>query len=1165
MAAYSFTTEQKDAIASWGENLLVAAGAGSGKTTVLVERIIHWLLEGGSIDRLLALTFTNAAAADMRFRIDQALSEVVEKQPDNAHLRRQIALAPLAGISTIHSFCLDLLRRYAYRLGLPSSFRIAGDLELRLLQSQVMEELLEEEYAREGSMLPALADAYGGNRDDSGLVTLLENVYAYSRSRPDPEAWLRACAEGFLPRASLDAYPFAVFLCRSMQNTLSRAAELLRQAMQNGSGIPHAWQGQTKNEMQALADLASADFGLEQLLNALPGIEFATLRSKRGATADENELGEVVNPYDEAAKDRFKKRRDHAKKEVATLRKRFCGRSRGQALAEIVALSPLMEAFVDLVLRYDMRLLEEKRRKGWIDFSDMEHLTLALLQEEDVREAVRDSYDEILVDEYQDINEVQEAILSYLARGDNLFAVGDVKQSIYRFRLAEPGLFLDKYHRYGAREFGRRIDLNRNYRSDQSIIHGVNYLFRQLMTGGITEICYDRAAELYAGQEAQGTPPECYLIDLDQQAPEELPLSSSNAEGRLLARKILALRKEGYALRDMAALLRSRSHMADLVGALTEAGIPTRTDDEADYCETPEIALLLSLLQIIDNPRQDLSLAAVLRSPMFAFSGDELVAIRLLEKEGDFYGALVKAAAGEDALSRKSGAFLAQLAIWREIAREKKITDLLRVLFRESGFYRLMGAMPGGMQRQANLRLLYSRAAEYERTAYAGLFRFLRMIEDGRNLGVREGSARLNAEAEDVVRVMTIHKSKGLEFPVVFVSGLNDQFNTMDELGDIIAHRELGLGARVADRSRHCKYASFSHFAVARKLHEEALAEELRILYVALTRPQKRLILTASVKKVEQTMENWADELSIAGSTLSTSAIAAARRPLDWLGPALLRHPDARELQEKIAHPLALLGDESAWLIRLLPASDFARPVEEETPAFPEVEAPLSPLLQEKVDAVLDYRYPYQEVCDYPSKWSVSDINRLVLADDDDPVSPLFREADWGRDAHDADCIMQRGSAYHRVMELLDLSRVDEAEIAAQVGEMTRQGRLTQEQAEAVDIPKIALFFTSDLGRAFAAAPKIARETSFTMAMAAQNGESILVQGTLDAAFWQPEGWVLLDYKTGGYGKSEREIVEHYRTQLDCYRQAIERLWQKPVSAVYLCMLDLSCNIKMPL
>ena len=1161
MTEFDYTPEQREAIFSRGSDLLVSAGAGSGKTSVLVQRIIERVRQGGSLDRILALTFTKAAAADMRAKIDAALTQAAAAAPDDLHLARQAALAGQAKISTIHSFCLDLLRSQHYRVGLSPTFRVAGEGEMGVLLTQVLDDLFEEGYAASDGRLARLADAFGGSRDDSALAQLVRRLHEYSLSRPHPAEWLRLAAR--VSEGGLNEQNFAPWLERALRRDLLALAQRLTVA---GSltGLPLAWRALSVQEADSLRAVSGVS-GLEELLTALSALELKTLpRLKKNAVGDLDQEGRCVNYYDPDNCDRFRERRKAARDSLRDLQKKYCSRSIADLAADIAATGPLLADLAELVIAFGERALAEKRRRGWVDFADLEQLTLGLLEDEEVCASLRSSFDEVLVDEYQDINQVQDAIVARLAAPGCLFSVGDVKQSIYRFRSAEPGLFLDKYREYGAGRSGRRIDLNRNFRSCRRVVDGVNYLFRRLMLRPAMELDYDAAAELKAARPEEGFTPEFYLIDLDQAGGDAPP--GLLAEGRLIARRILELRREDPELSydRIAVLLRSSRNREEVIAAaLAEAGIPAVAAGGESFAESPEVVLALSLLQIIDNPRQELALAAVLRSPVFGFSGDELVEIRLLDKQAGLWQTLHQAAESDLACAGRVQSFLEQLSSWRQLAGETGVDELLLQVYHDTALPGLVGAMTDGERRQANLKRLYARAHQYQSQSPAGLFRFLCRMEDDRVNAVAEPASP--AGGSDGVQIMSIHKSKGLEFPVVFVAGLASRFNTQDERPDVICQSDLGLAARRVIRERRVKYNTLSHLAVSRRQHEQSLAEEMRILYVALTRARQRLILTASARDLESQAQAWPEQLTEEGR-LQQYALSAARSPLDWLAPALLSDGGAGCLRELCPNAPPQAAAEPAWDCRLLPLSELALPA---APAVAEdrEQLPEESLLRQ-VKAQLDWSYPFTDRCAYPAKWSVSALNRLHLDADEERSRVRLLP---GAEEEEADeqpaagwpAANVRGSATHRLLEVLDLRRTGRGEIAGQLEGLLAAGLLSREEAAAADLRAVERFFAGELGRRLREAPEVRREAPFTMEMPLDGDDSVLVQGVADAAFREEDGWVLLDYKTGGRGKSDAELTALYGEQLAYYRQALERLWRVQVRQTWLCMLDLGRNIQL--
>ena len=1238
MSGPDFTAAQLDAIHSRGENLLVAAGAGSGKTTVLVERIIQRLLSGGDVQRLLVLTFTHAAADDMRGKIQRALAQLCREQPDNHDYRRQLALLPQAHISTVHSFCLELLRSHYYRVGLPADFRVASEVEMSLLRQECLEECLEEAYAAPDSGLAELADAYGGVHDDSQLAQLILELHSYSRSRPDPEQWLRESGEQLLRGEQPDELWGAESLSRELRLEVERIIAPLRQAAALPE-IPRLYQELALAEI-AQAERVSAEPGLQAQAAALADLRFERLPSGAKKLAEGYPPGHI---FDQEQMERFKKLRSSAKEALRKLGQRYGRLTAPEVVAEQRHCGRLMQSLAELVIDLEKRLQAAKLSRAWIDYGDMEHLTLALLRDEDFSRSLAAGFDEVLIDEYQDINQVQEEIFARLRRENNFFAVGDVKQSVYRFRLAEPQLFLSKYQDYGAGRGGRRIDLNRNFRSHISVIQGVNHLYRQLMVAEVAELDYDEAAELRPGRSEAGRAPELCLICRAGEtgaaaADDSLAAASGNQpeaadnvssqtedssiqldasiqlEARFIAQRVRELRQEGYAYQDMVILLRSLKSSRELMlRELSAAGIPVSAEGAGGYLDSPELEMALSLLKVIDNPRQEQPLAGVLRCPLLSFSDDELLRLRLEHPEGELYDALLQAAAEPGPLGEKTARFLTRLAEWRALAGELRPSLLLLRLYDQAGFYHLCGALPDGETRQGYLRLLYQQACNYERQGYAGLYRFICQVEDSRAWGKGDLSL-LGQEGGDRVRLMSIHKSKGLEFPVVFVAGLNTLFNFRDEYADVIWDRDLGLGPRFCDREKRRKHPTLAHLAIASRKHSQALSEELRVYYVALTRAKERLILTACLPDPERAAANWAEVAAWPEEQLPLHVLARARRPLDWFGPALIRHPDCGLLRQLADCSVpARPGDGSHWQLRLVPALSGAEPLPGGSPVM---SGEQEPQLDAAVAQALSYRYPQRESCTFPAKWSVSALNRQLRSPEEmaelalsaaalaetelegepktvpetepktepktEPLSllsdpmltpPLHAAADSAEIATPSFAVekaslpadnqrvrqktsaTERGSAYHRVLELADLRRVSLPQIKEQLAQLVRSGGLSESAAALVQPERLARFFSSPLGKRLCASPRVEREIPFTM-LSQEQGHQVLVQGVLDAAFREGEGWVLLDYKTGGWNKSDRELRELYGEQLSVYRQAIERLWREPVREAYLCLLD---------
>lgn len=936
----NWTAEQKEAIQTKGCNLLISAAAGAGKTAVLVERVIRRLTdprEKTDLDRLLVVTFTQAAAAEMRERISHALYQALGQNPASSHLRRQILLLEKASITTLHSFCLDLLRQYFYLIRLTPSFRVMGEIEASLLRQEILEEVLEERYARalDGpSAFGRLVDAFGGQRDDRLLQDLAMRLYNYARTHPWPEHWLRQVAAAYSRNRpeEFDELPWVRALKKSLALEIR---ELIKEAEYALSLAGHPRGPSTYTET-----LAEDLYHLQRLYRAAEKSwdEFC----QTGRDISFGQLRRSPRTADPELKEQIQALRQHYKDKIRHWQESYWVHTAAPTLAALQELAPLVEELVDLVLAFSRAYQEAKERQGLVDFSDLEHYSLKLLlapeAEPDkllpspVALELQEQFVEVLVDEYQDINPLQDLILRLVSRqaGErpNLVLIGDVKQSIYRFRWAEPGLFLEKYFTYdrapGSRH--RRLDLSVNFRSRPEILYAVNSLFRRIMTPEVGEIAYDAAAELRPGAEfpPAETPDEAsasspavelhLLLDRDTRNadshhqeegvdPEETEeLETIEAEARLVAGRIRELvntvriwdaqagsyRPVTY--RDIVVLMRStRGKAAVFLEELRRWDIPAYADTGEGYFQAPEVATMLSLLQIIDNPYQDIPLAAVLRSPLVGLQADDLAELRARHPWGEFAAAVAEEArSGEGPLAEHLAGFWQKLENWRTLARRGRLSDLIWTIYRETGFYQWAGGLPGGQQRQANLRALIDRARQYEQTSLRGLFGFLRFIERLRESGEDLAEAQPLGEKENVVRLMSVHKSKGLEFPIVILAGLGSRFNFSDLYRNSLIHREWGLGLEFVDPEKSLAYPTLLYMAVRDALKKESLAEELRILYVALTRAREKLLLVGTLRGGEEKLRALARAGRAPDQPLPVSVLLSARNYLDWILPALM-------------------------------------------------------------------------------------------------------------------------------------------------------------------------------------------------------------------------------------------------------------------------------------
>ncbi len=1206
-----WTAEQKEAIYTRDGNLLVAAAAGAGKTAVLVERVVRLLLDPANpvdIDRLLVVTFTEAAASEMRERIGRALEEAMEREPGD-NLARQLALLHGAAISTIHSFCLDVVRRYFYRLDMEPSFRVAEPPESDLLQQEVVAELLEDCHNDSTrTVFQQLVWAYGGRRGDEGLARLILSVYLFTRSTINPGKWLKEAVEPFASAGDGGEPALARWLepvRRHLGHELQRAKDLLQSALRlcRLPGVPPAYRPVLENDLSSLEELLGLlGRPLDEIRQAWLDFGFDRLPAVRG-------VGEAV-------KEQVKERRDAAKAAVKRAGEIFLTRDSGSYREEIRQLAPLVQELALLVEEFSRRFAGEKRQRGLLDFSDLEHLCLQVLLDGQQDQAglrpsaealaIRDSYDYVLVDEYQDINPVQDAILNLVSRqgadNPNLFMVGDVKQSIYRFRLADPGIFLARYRTFpeepGGRE--RKICLSSNFRCAANIVEAVNYLFRRLMTGGVAGMVYDSKAELVygAGYDAKDDPVEVHLVDggrealwtgegADAEADEEAELTLLEREAMVIARRIMEMTAGGCEVclpggkrpvrySDIAVLLRATTGRANhLVEVLRKAGIPADADLATGYFQAVEVQTMLSLLSVVDNPCQDIPLAAVLRSPLVGLDEGELAAVRLAGGKGGFYECVSFAAAGDiPGVSARLREFLDRLDRWRSLARRDTLSAFIDTVYRESGYLAYVGGLPDGAHRRANLEALVERAGEFDRFSKQGLFRFLRYMGFLQRFGRDLGAARSQGSGKDAVTVLSIHKAKGLEFPVVFVCDLGRKFNFQEMRGEVLVHRELGFGPLVVDRERRRRYPSLPHLACRLSGEAEARAEELRILYVALTRARQKLILLASAPDLERRLSDWQE--AAAGGWPPDYRLARAQSFLDWLGPVLSAHPDWPG-NRRAGDPEC-----SRWSVSIWRGGESVAPVGREA-AEPVTGAArllrLLPLQQEtdpelagEVRARITYRYPYLSLATVPAKVAAAAAGNLIYGRREDQEAALFEAPSWPRPAFLQGAgqagVAWRGHAHHLVMQHLDLGQsLDAAGVKKQVELLVQKKLVGAELAELVDFGAVAAFFATEVGRlAVGNRKNVLREWHFTMALPAAElfdpegapEEEVVVQGVADLVVRERDCFYVVDYKTGKPPLPGEKGDTLHRLQLSLYARAVQGILQPPTVKAYLYYLD-SC------
>ncbi|XQY92737.1 helicase-exonuclease AddAB subunit AddA [Metabacillus sp. HB246100] len=1229
-----WTDDQWKAIAASGQDILVAAAAGSGKTAVLVERIIRKILSRENpvdVDSLLVVTFTNASAAEMRSRIGEALEKSLKDNPSSLHLRRQLTLLNKASISTLHSFCLQVVRKYYYLINIDPGFRIADQTEGQLLIDEVLDELFEEEYSDENNEeFFDLVDRYTSDRSDMELQTLIRELYFFSRSHPTPTEWLNDLANMYdlKDEADFESLPFLTFLLQDIDMQLSGVREQLLQAMeltkQPAGPAPRA--ENLEDDLKQLANIMAHKNSWDQLGEQLKSFKPSRAKIVKG------------DQYDKKLTDQVTSLRNAAKKQIEQLRDELFSRSLSNYKQDFLHLKPVVSKLVSLVQQFALRYEGMKKEKGLVDFADLEHYCLQILKGEDddqPSEAAlyyKQQFVEVLVDEYQDTNLVQESILKLVTKdtesAGNLFMVGDVKQSIYRFRLAEPFLFLSKYKRFtqAGDVSGMRIDLSKNFRSRSEILDGTNYLFKQIMGENVGEIIYDHDAELKLGAsypeneqmstellliEKGGKDNEAESEELEQAGLfDEQELETVQLEARIMAKRIKELIEQQFPVydrgidgtrpmtyRDVVILLRSMPWAPQIMEEFKQAGIPVYANLSNGYFEATEVAIMMSLLKVIDNPFQDIPLAAVLRSPIVDATENEMALIRTFDRKGTFYDA-VKAcvSSGGDerhqSLRQKLKAFVALLESWRDLARQGSVSELIWQLYRDTKFFDFVGGMPGGKQRQANLRALYDRARQYEATSFRGLFRFLRFIERMQDRGDDLGAARALGEQEDVVRLMTIHSSKGLEFPVVFVAGLSKQFNMMDLNKKYLLDKELGFGTKLINPKLRVSYPTLPYLALKKKMRMELLAEEMRVLYVALTRAKEKLYLVGTLKDAAKKLTDWRNHLSHQEWLLPDFERAKAKSYMDWVGPALIRHKDCYMmsdgmacLQEEISqHP-------SKWTVEKVNGEDlkevFANEEQINTERLASIQKGEEVSIESDQKALvkeqLTFVYPYLENTKKRSKQSVTELKRQQEVRDEYSDQQFVKKEQSSSFLYNRPNFMQeksisaaeRGTAMHTVMQHLSITEPVTAErVQLKIKELIEKEILTEQLASVIDRHQIVQFFSTEVGARMLQAKQVYREVPFSYALKSDGDnemdEPILVQGVIDCLFEDELGTVLLDYKTDtikgkfvSFIDAEPILKDRYQVQIDLYGKAIEEIIQRPLQERYLFFFDGGYLVKM--
>ena len=1241
----SWTTEQQQVIDLRNRNILVSAAAGSGKTAVLVERIVKIITDKNhpvDIDHLLIVTFTNAAAAEMRERIGNAIEKALDEQPGDEHLLRQLTLIHNAQITTIDSFCLYVVRNHFHEIDLEPNFRIGDEGELKLLREDVLGRVLEQNYEEPSEAFSDFVEGYASGRTDAALNEMILQLYEFSRSYPWPEKWLDSFVGIYRieNREELDCAEWLAPLTQNIRFVLKDCEQLLKQALavtQQDDG-PDMYEKAVRSDLEKYEGLSKLTSFCE-LSGALSDIKYDRLASSRGFEGDPDKL-ELVKSLREQAKDVVKK-----------LCKQYFFCSPEMMIEQLERTEPMLEEVVRLTKQFADEFAAAKRRKNLVDFHDVEHFALQILVDEETEKAkktaeeFRDTFEEIMIDEYQDSNEVQETLLRSISREErgenNIFMVGDVKQSIYRFRLARPELFMKKYDSYSLEESTtQRIDLHKNFRSREEVLTCTNDIFYKIMARSLGNVEYDAEAALYpgasypampvqenpvgekaaedekvSGKQINGFTPEILLADSNDELLEDTDFSDKKTlEAKMVAEKIRhlmktqpvtdkatgELRMARYS--DIVILLRSLSGWADsLVEVLNGNGIPAHTVSSTGYFSTVEVQTVLSMLRLLDNPRQDIPMAAVLRSPMAGLTDEELAVLRLEDGSVPFHEAVLELAEGlyeedgkteddiESTAHRKLLKFYKKYTQLRQLVPDTPIHELIEIILRETGYGHYVAAMPAGNRRTANLNMLLEKAAAYEKTSYKGLFHFVRYIDELQKYDVDFGEADMVGENEDVVRIMSIHKSKGLEFPIVIVSGMGKNFNKQDTRSKMVLHPELGIGLDYMDGKKRIKSPTIAKKAIAKQIDLENLGEELRVLYVALTRAKEKLILTGTLKDAAEKLKFYRQQANlskVAARPLSYLTREGASGYLDWILPAVLSYGDKYPV--RIVEAAELVLDE---------VENQLEQNENLTERIGEIEAADTQLVGQ-LKQWFSQRYPYQTDILRKNKYSVSELKHRAMRERfeaeqeetvpaflEEPVTPtipLFIQREESVEQETPNRGALRGTAVHRVMECYDFT--SEKSVQEQMDAMEKEEKITADMRALVKVQTVADFVSSETGRRMALAQfggALYREKPFVMGFTEEELERYgfgagaqmieneaqtenaqqeimsenvsrenhmheedltLIQGIIDVFWIEDDGITVLDYKTDRVDTAQ-ELIDRYATQLKLYADALERVF----------------------
>ena len=1157
----AWTKEQEKAIYQKGDNILVAAAAGSGKTAVLVERIVNKIInEKIDVDKLLVVTFTNAAATEMRERVLDAIYKKLEDNPDNLMLQKQIVLLNKSHISTIHAFCLEVIKNNFYKTDISPNFRLANTPEIELLKMEVLEEVFDNLYEEKNENFIKLIDTYCGYRSDDNLKEIILKIYRYIQSMPYPEEWLEKQVEKFNLDLEQDFSKtvWGQLLIKEAKEDIEETINMLKNVakkLQLEIDL-NKWYLIINDDISGLEEIAEME-NWDDFYIKMQDLKFKTWAQDRKIVSE--------------LKDNAKAVRDKAKAKIDDLKNKIFIYDSKQANNDIFAMYETLQEIKNVILKFISEYQKAKLQKNIIDFNDIEHLALQILVQKnekgkyeptEVAKEYQEMFEEIAIDEYQDSNEIQEEILKQISRGNNIFMVGDVKQSIYKFRQAKPELFLQKYNTYD----NNKIQLFANFRSRKNILDLSNVIFENIMSEEFGSIDYNENEFLNVGQEYIETKEktlgkaELHIIDASVETEEvqDEILENAEIEAKFVAKKIQELingnyvvydKKQGYRklqFKDIVILLRKTANVAPIYEKeLENLEYPVFSDIGTNYFESIEIQTIMSLLKIISNPDNDIALVTVLRSPIGKFTDNELIEIRLENQNESFYNALLSS----EKLKEKIDNFLELVEDFRTKQEYLKLDELIWYIYEKTGYLNYVSLMKNGNLKAANLRMLFEKARDYEQGSFKGLYNFINFIDKVTKGNTDMGAPKLIGENENVIRIMSIHKSKGLEFPVVFLCGTGNQFNMLDLNDNILIHSELGLGPKYINYERRITYNTLAKEAIKYQIKKEIKEEEMRLLYVALTRSREKLIITGVDKNLKKSIQEKEEMLQISENKVTKAIAKKSKTYLEWIETVNLADKRMKDLIDVYEH----IKNES-----------LDTEQEEQKEKTIQIE---ERKINKEIDKILTWEYPEKELTKIEGKSSVS---KLTKETENEEIKvelkkPKFLEGELPLSKAEI------GTTVHLVMQKLDFKQNYTIEkIEELLEELEQKGIIATKQKEAVPKQKILAFAQSQLFKEIGRAKKTYKEQPFYINIPvkelyeSKSNENILVQGIIDLYYiTENEEIILVDYKTDYVPENKASYLkEKYQSQLNLYKRALEQALGKKVTRAYIYSTYLNDSIE---